>query len=169
MASARIDIAAVLRMISEICETITGTGAGHVPIRQLGEPEPDSNGTYWARVMGLTYHGRDRHRQGSGGADEQDFGTGQVMIGVFITPDQTSPSAVATAAQTVSDAFDEVTKRDSDTAEPTAANKHLIDFKRPLIEFVNEPDPERGIRIADVTVAFTVQRLAGTSRENYVS
>jgi hypothetical protein len=167
MASGRVDISVVMQSVSAMIDAISGTGAGQLTVRQLGEPETSTYITAWCRILGLTYIPDPRQRQGADALAEPDTGTLTVRVGVYVTPSQTAAAAVGTACQIVYDVFDEVTWRD--TINNTGTDKLQLDFGRAKVEIADDPDPERGLRIGTVTATAKAMRVTSVTRQNFLT
>lgn len=169
MASARIDPATLMRMVSTLLDEQDSFGAagGTIPIAQMGEDDPDGE-QFWCRFLGFTYAGRQRQRSSSTGADEPDTGSLQVRLGIFCTTEGRA-AAIASVSRVIYQVFDERTYLDPlDNTNPLTTCHHIT-FQRPTLEINDDPDPERGLRVALMTINAIAERQTGTTTEDFHS
>lgn len=167
MASAKIDPATLLRMVSTLLDgqDSYGAGGGTIPIAQMGEADPEG-ARFWCRFLGFTYNGRQRQRSSSGGADEPDIGTLQVRLGIFATSEGRA-AAIASVSRVIYQVFDERTYTDPNDAGNELTTCHHITFQRPLLEVNDDPDPDRGMRVGLMTINAIAERRTGTTTEDF--
>lgn len=143
---AQIDDGVVLRLLAARLETITG-----VAIRHLGEDESEGN-RYTARVAAMTIEPMPRNA----GDDYQDAATLEVTVVAACDAAATaiSNAAIAALAARVAKALDGQVLRDVSTT-------HQVQLGRVKREIQTDPDPDRQLRTAVLTVTGHVQRFSG--------
>lgn len=152
MAAALIDITELQKLVATQLETVSGLTVVH-----LGEPEPESS-DHWVRFLGLKIRKHKRVRGLNGQPDYADF---EAVFLIVTSEAQASQYAIGDAVNRVLAVFNDATLRSSE---------HQMDFSEPAdIEIMQDPDPNRRIRTATVSLSGMAQRITGTSAGTYLN
>lgn len=150
-----IDEAVLLRLLETRLDSIAG-----VAVRHQGEPETDDV-PIQCRLLGFDLNPHKRQRNDNDETDTGDF-TADIEVAVAASETDASVYAIASATAIVRKQLDEQCSLDAPTT-------HQLDVLRARVSVAREPDLQRGVRTAVVTIDAKAIRTSGTSLENHLT
>ncbi len=150
MADARIDQAALAKLVIARLESVTG-----LTVVYPREADPDANG--FIRMLPLKVDRRPRTRDGQAGEPDVADVEGELLVAVG--PGYGSSAAGDAALQKVVDALDERTLRESFVGDAT----HQLDLGRLQTRGLVHFDEEKRVEVLGAAFRGTATRTTGTS------
>lgn len=150
-APAQIDDGVVLRLVAAQLETLTG-----VAVRHLGEDEREGD-RYTVRLAAMTIDPDARNVA----SDYEDAGAIELTLMATCTSAATASSVAAIGALValVCKTLDGQVLRDAGTT-------HEVQLRRCRREYASDPDPDRQVRAALITVSGRVHRKTGDTLDS---